>query len=232
MVVEDRRGRQRGQDPADHRLGPRVAIADAVFLEVFEDLDRSAGVDLTIGDLFFDVVGNVVGVELISQHQQRIGPQCGGLVEHPGTECAQRIDSFPFGVPEAAPGVGRPLGRRGPAGPECQTHRPAGRDELDLRLRERVVGRWPRPLAIEAHVVRVLPVRFEAVNADEREMVAFDLESLGSATENLHLAGAVGLHPDGGVGLADMPQHRADADFSHVLAASRRPGRQNSRGRR
>jgi hypothetical protein len=60
------------------------------------------------------------------------------------------------------------------------------------------------------------PVGIQTFDADDREVVALDLEGVGVVTENLDAARLVGLHPDGRVGLADMAQQRSDTHLGHT----------------
>ena len=56
----------------------------------------------------------------------------------------------------------------------------------------------------------------ESFDADDREVVAVDLEGVGGVAENLDAARLVGLHPDGRVGLADVTQQWSDTHLGHM----------------
>ena len=63
-----------------------------------------------------------------------------------------------------------------------------------------------RQSAVEADFVGVLDIRVQVLQADDREVMPLDFEGVGGAAQHLDLTQLIGLHPDGGVGLADMAQ--------------------------
>ena len=64
----------------------------------------------------------------------------------------------------------------------------------------------PGRVAVERDLVGVVGRGLEALDADQRVVVAAHREGAGAAAEDLHLAGLVGLHPHRRVVLADVAQ--------------------------
>ena len=215
VVVEQHRRRDGRQEPPHRRLHPRLLVQPGVLL-VVEDLAVDLLVDVATLLLVAlvqpvdDLLGRVVGVHLVAEHEQRVGPPVGGLAAHPpgqrdqgvGTERLQRV------VVER---------RRAAARPERQTERRVRVRGADDAGRERAVGERPDLLVVEEHLVLVGRGRLEALDRDERVVVAVDAPGAGAmalVTEpDLHLAGRVGLDPDGGPGLVRVAQHRSDSKW-------------------
>ncbi len=80
----------------------------------------------------------------------------------------------------------------------------------------RVVGRGPDVLAVERDPVGQRAARLEALQDDERVVVARDAERRGGGVEHLHVAGRVRLHPDGGVRVGDVPQQGSEEQSGHA----------------
>ena len=143
VVVEDHRGRQRREHPADDRVGPDVAIADRVLLEVLEHLDGAVRVDLAVGDDLLDGLGagrRRAGRPASSSRRAR--SPWAGAASAARTCASRRSPSLP--VPPALEGVRRLMRRRGPAGAEEQSQVAVARDRPDPRMRELVALRRPR----------------------------------------------------------------------------------------
>src|SRR4029079_2448417 len=115
VVVEDHRRRQGREHPADYRVGPDVAVADRVLLEVLEGVDRAVAVDLAWSNLLADVLRRLVGVELVAEHHHRVRPVRFRLAPQPQRERVERLESPPLSMPPALEGVRGPVRRRGPA---------------------------------------------------------------------------------------------------------------------
>ena len=144
VVVEDHRARQRREQPADVGVGPGVPVADRVLLEVLQHLHRAVLLHLAVADDLLDRAGDLVGVELVAHHHHRVGPQRGGLAQHPHRVGAEDVDPLALRVVPALEGVRGSVRSRGPAGAEEQAQRPIAGDQPDARLRELVVVGRPR----------------------------------------------------------------------------------------
>ncbi len=215
VVVEDHRRRHRREHPADDRVGPDVAVADRVLLEVLEHVDRPVGVDLTALDLLAHVLRRLVGVELVAEHDHRVRPELLGLAQHPQREGVERVDPPPLLVPPALGGVRPVMRSRAAARAEEQLEVLVLGDRPDPRVRELVALGRPHAGFLHADLVLVRHARLEALDRDQCEVVVLDRERLRLRVEHLNLAGLVHLHPDRGFGLTDESEHGADENFRH-----------------
>ena len=221
VVVEDHRGGQRREHPAHDRIGPDVAVADRVLLEVLERFGRCVRVNLSRADGLTHVLRRLVGVELVAEHHHGVGPERLRLPQHPQPEGVQRIDPAALRMPPALEGVRGPVRRRGPARAEQQAQVAVGGNRPDARMRELVALRRPGALAVQVDLVGMGPPGLETGDRDEGEMVTLDREGGRLRAQDLDLARLVRLDPDGRLALADEAQHRAHDHFSHVLHHAR-----------
>ena len=127
VVVEDHRGGDDGQQPAHRRLGPGLAVEEAVLAEV---LDLVAGGFGRVAALLDELAGGrprVVGVDLVADQQHQVGPP---LVRRPAQVEGvgnQRVRAVFLLVPLRAAGAepARQDGQLGdPAGTESEPERP------------------------------------------------------------------------------------------------------------
>ena len=137
VVVEDHRGGDAGHQPAHLGVGPGVAVEPDV-LVVADDLvvGPVRVVVAAPGDAAAVLRGELVGVDLVAEQQQRVGPLLRRLSGHAGGVGVQRVDAELAGL----------LGDddlRIPAGPEDDP-------VLAGRLRDRECARRSRGTATPA----------------------------------------------------------------------------------
>jgi hypothetical protein len=129
------------------------------------------------------------------------------------------------------------VGGGDPAGPERDPQRVVAVEGADGAGRERApvrggVGRLrPHRLAVELDPVGVDPVRLQPLDQDQGVVVVLDPERGGAAAhpargdQHLDLGRGVGLDPDGGLRLADVPQQRTKDELRHGVDATPAPER-------
>jgi hypothetical protein len=103
----------------------------------------------------------------------------------------------------------------GTAGAEDDVELLAGVGGADRARRQLGARLRPTQLAVEAHLVLVARGGFEVFDADHCEVVALDPEGLLFPSEDVDLAGLVGLHPDGRLGFGEMAQQRTKDEIGH-----------------
>ncbi len=143
-------------------------------------------------------------------------PVGGIAVEHAQRQRAQRVDLAATWVVVLAQREGRHVGNAHATRAEGQLQRGAVRRRADDRRREARLRRRPGAPAVETDLVGRRRAGLQAVQADEREVVALDLERALAMAEHVDLAGPVGLHPDRGLGRAGVAQHRAQDQLAHA----------------
>src|SRR5205085_8911233 len=139
--------------PADVRVAPRLAVQAGVLLEVGHLLARRQGRVAPAPDERGGLGRDLVGIDLVAQQQQAVGPQLAAGLE-PARECPQRVDAQALGVVERRQRVGRTLRRAHPAGAEDEAQPAlalAGADQA----RWAAVRRRPDRLAVEGDRVLV-----------------------------------------------------------------------------
>jgi hypothetical protein len=82
-------------------------------------------------------------------------------------------------------------------------------------------GLWPDRPVIEAHLVLAGFSGLQARDVDESVVMVPDAEGWRGATKHLHLAGSVGLDPDGRVRRTDVAQEWAYDEVSHQIPPRR-----------
>ena len=210
VIVEDhRRGHGRHQPP-DLRVTPRVPVQPFVFGEADDLVRGTVAVPVqpcpAAGHAALLVGRKLVGVELITEQDQGVGPLVDREAGHPRRITVQRVelqlglDLLDFGFRVAT----RP--EDGPQ-PRCAS-RSAGSDHARRELRERRVGQWPSRGPVDGDLVLGHAVGGQAGHQDEGEVVALHLERLRRAAENLDSARIFGLHPHQRRGVRDVPQRR------------------------
>ena len=150
----------------------------------------------------------LVGVELVAEQDQRIGPLVDRTAGHPGGIRVQRVvlqlllDLLDFGLRVAA--------RPEDGAQSVRARGSAGADDAGRELRERLVVDGPHRRAVDADLVLGHAVWGQPGHQDKGEMVALHLEGPRRAAENLDGAGVFGLHPHQGGGVGNVPQCRAE----------------------
>src|SRR3954469_4854113 len=115
---------------------------------------------------------------------------------------------------------------------ECDLHGDAGRAGANpARWPVRALLR-PDPLPVQPHLVRRPTALLQTVDRHQCVVVSGDGPGAFAETEHLYLARAVGLHPDGGVGGADVPQQRTEYESGHPDCLPSRTGPNGSAGTR
>jgi hypothetical protein len=190
VVVEDHRGRDRGQQPAHLGVAPGLGVEPGVLLEVGRLGARRLAEVPPGRQPGAGRRGDLVGVDLVAQHHQRVGPlvlRDGG--DLPGV-AVQRVRR------DALAHVhGR--GRGVAAGAEGDGERALAADRADPARREGGVRLRPHAVAVEVHLVRGRAARLEVLHEDQGVVVSLHAEGARPAAEHRDLTGAVGLHPDG-----------------------------------
>ena len=214
VVVEDHDARDRGKQPADIRVGPRLAIEARVLLEVRHLLARRLA---NIPPGANEVGGerrDLVRVDLVAEQQQPVRP-----FELAALQLArvgpQRIDA------RTRNGLGRRWLRiADPAGAEGQPNVALVAARVDGGGRTAVVGRPDQP-AIQAHVVGEDRGRLQILDQKKREVMTLDSERLGAVTEHFDLTRRAGLDPEARALGARVAEQRPEDELSRLRAVLR-----------
>ncbi len=118
---------------------------------------------------------DLVGVDLVAEVDDRAGPLLRRLLAQAQCERAQGADLAALLVLVLGQRVGRLVRIGGPAGAEHDGQRGVARGRADHGVRPRVVLR-PDLLAVQVDLVRGHDPRLEALDVDERVVVAADAE--------------------------------------------------------
>ena len=173
VVVEDHRGGHAGQQPAHLGVGPRVAVEPDVLVEADDLVVGPVRVAVASpGDAAAVLRGQLVGVDLVAEQQQRVGPLLRRLSRHPRGVGVERVDAELAGLlgdddlrvaarPEDDP---VPAGRRRAAGADD-----AARGSGDT-------GGGQTALAVDQHLVGIAGVRFEPGDGHDGVVVPAHLE--------------------------------------------------------
>ena len=176
-----------------------------VVLDLLARLDRDVP---TLTDPRPDAVGGLVGVDLVAEHEHLVRPAgrraAGPSAAH--TCPARRV--------VVAVALDRVRGRVA-ARPEDDAEGRVRVHRADPRCGQVGVGRRPDDLAVQRDVVRRAGAPGQPVDDDQGVVVPGHLPGALGATEHPDGARRVGLHPHGGVGLADVPQQRAQDEPGH-----------------
>ena len=159
VVVEDHRRRHGRQHPADHLLAPGQPVELGVLDEVL-DLQARRLVEAAPGghELLELLVRGGVGVDLVAEQQQHVGPGHLGVVAQGQGEGAQRVDA----VRPVALGVVRP---RRAAGAEREVRQAVRVERADAAGRH--PGSRPDGHVVDAHGVGVVAAGQQPVEHDE-----------------------------------------------------------------
>ena len=206
VVVEDHRAGDRREQPADHRLAPGGAVQPHVVVE---------GDDLAVAvEVRLDVRVDLVGVDLVAEQQQRVRPLLRRLVAHPQRQAAQRVDLAPVRMRLLGQRVRRLVRGGDAAGAEDDRHRLRQRVRAQDAGRELGFGLRPDHRAVERDLVGRGGVGRQAVDVDDRVVMALDGEGrLGERLPrrpDLDRARRVGLDPDRRLIRGGVPQQRPE----------------------
>ena len=160
VVVEDHRRRHGRQHPADHLLAPRQPVELGVLDEVLDLQARRLVEAAPRGhELLELLVRGGVGVDLVAEQQQHVGPGHLGVVAQRQGQRAQRVDAVrlvALGVVRAA-SCGR-----------CRTRSAATRFGSSVRMRlGGIPGRGQTGTSSTRHGVGVVAAREQPVEHDE-----------------------------------------------------------------
>ncbi len=120
VVVEDHRGGHGREQPADRGLGPALAVELRVLVEVEHPLARRVGRIAACLDEGAGGGRDLVGVDLVADHQQHVGPALAVVAGHLPGHRVQRVHLAATLVVVLGEREGRLVRRRDPAGPEHQ----------------------------------------------------------------------------------------------------------------
>jgi hypothetical protein len=150
--------------------------------------------------------GDLVGIDLVAQQQQDIGPLARRLRSQALDQCQERVHLAPAVVAVLAQRVRRLVRQGDPARPEHQAHRLAGRARAYDARGEGTVRQRPAALAVEVHLIGNARPRFQTAHADKAVVMARHAKRRRRAAEHLYRARAVGFHPEGRLFVTDVPQ--------------------------
>jgi hypothetical protein len=208
VVIEDHRAREGGEQPADVRVAPRLAVKARVLLEIGDVLAGWFAGGAACADERPRLRRHVVGIHLIAHHQEQRRPVLGFLAAQSLRERAERVHAEAELVLGSVERV-RPFVRSGYATRAEHDLDGAIRVERPDSARRRRARRLrPSLRAVEGDRVLVAPPRLESGDRDERVVVAGDLERPRAMAEHLDLARAVGLYPHSGGILTDVADQR------------------------
>ena len=206
VVVEDHRRRHGRQHPADDLLAPGQPVQLGVLDEVLDLQARRLVEAAPSGhELLEALVRGRVGIDLVAQQQQDVGPRRRGVVAQGERERAQRIDP----VGPVALGIVR---AGGAAGAEREVGQAAGAERADAAGRH--PGSRPDELVADAHRIGVVAAGQQAVEHDQRVVGPVHRHRAGApgATGPLHRdpGSHRRAHPHRRGGVVDVAQHRAE----------------------
>ena len=188
VVIEDHRGGDRGQEPADGGLGPRLAVEARVLLEALDDRPGLLARVAAGAHEPLRLRRDLVRVDLVAQQQEQVGPLLRVLVAHPHGERAQRVDAAAAFVLLLRERVRRVVGHRHPAGPKGDLERLVLRVGAKAAGRELGALRRPDLLPVELNRVLVRGARLEILDPHERVVMALHVEGRLRAVHHGHLA--------------------------------------------
>ncbi len=155
VVVEDHHRRDRGEQPANLRVAPALEVELRVVLEVEHALTGRLGRVAPGLDERARAGRHLVGVDLVAEHQQHVGPALARLVAHAQGHGAEGVDLAPALVLVLLQRERRLMRRGHAARAERDLERLLLRVGVERARREAVVLLRPDALAVELHVVLV-----------------------------------------------------------------------------
>ena len=192
VVVEQHPGRHGREQPAHRRRRPRLVVQPRVLLEVLDLLDDvRIALPVRLAQASQDLVRRVVGVHLVTEQQQDVGPLVVRAGDHPPGERDERVGA-------ELVEVRRVERRRAPAAAERQPVRRVGIRRADHARREPAdLGSGHTSCAVELDLVRRRRLRRQVLEPDQRVVVAVDpprrRRCRRPAATHLDLARPIGL---------------------------------------
>ena len=222
VVVEQHPGRNGGQQPTHRRWRPGFVVEPGVLLVVLDLVDDvRARIDVHGAETGNDGVGGLIGVHLVADQQQRIGPCLVRRLGHLGGQRGERV-----GADGGEVLVVEWIGSA--AAPERQAERSIGIDGPDHAGRERRVIRWPHVATVQGDRVLVRRAWDQTVDEHEGVVVVVHAPRVGSegsaGQDDLDRTRSVRLDPDRGAGLVGVPQQRPDEQRRDIGPFVVRPG--------
>ena len=178
VVVEHHHARHRRQQPADVRIGPRLAVEAGVLLEVGDLLAGRLRHVAAAADELQRPGTHLVRVDLVADQQQPVRPRLDAGLQPPGVR-PQGVDAEALVVLVRRQRVRLALRRADPARPEHQPRLVLALTGADHARRMLVVGRRPDPLAVELDLVLDHLALGQVVEHHQRVVVSLDLERRG-----------------------------------------------------
>jgi hypothetical protein len=134
-----------------------------------------------------NVLRNLVGVDLVSEQEQGVGPTLVGLAHHAEGQNLERVTLVAVLVGVGGERIGRLVRDRDAARPVEQVELAVRRDRADDRGREIAFG--PGLPAVQENLVLVGLPGLQARYHDQSVVMPFDLEGSAPAAEDFDLAG-------------------------------------------
>ena len=147
VVVDDHRGRDRREEPADERVGPGLAVEVRVLLEVEDLLARLLGGVAARADELARLRRALVHVDLVAEQEQEVRPAALRVADELLGEDVERVDLAALVVLVLGVGVGRLVRDGHAAGAERDADVRVLGERADARRRQvgvRVRARRPR----------------------------------------------------------------------------------------
>ena len=185
VVVEDHRRGHRREQPANIRVGPRLAVETRVLLEVRNLLPRRLPHVAPGLDELRRSGRHLVGVDLVAEQEQRIGPLNVAELQLSRVR-PERIDA---GLRELS---SLRLWVTSSAGAEDESHLPLAATRVHHWSWPAVVGRPDHPL-VKANLVVDQRGRLEIIEEEQGVVMPFDTERPLAVAEDLDLTGPVRL---------------------------------------
>ena len=223
VVVEDHRHRHRREQPADRRLRPRLAVGQRVFAEVGQLVARDVGRALPRRQDLLQRRRGLIGIDLVAEHQQhvRAGAAAAGAGDTQRVR-AQRVDALARLVLARAQHVRRLMRPRSPARAEHDVTAPARVQKADRAGGKRRSRLRPHELPVQAHLVRVILAHGKPLDRDQREVQPVDAPRALTDAKDIDLARGVGLQPDRGHPVVDIPHNRSEDEAGHAATLDHR----------
>ena len=210
VIIEDHRGRDDRQQPSHRRLAPGLAVEEAVLSEVRDLVTRRARRVPARLDELAGGRAHLIGIDLVADQEHDIGPAFAGRLTQVQGIGGQRVRPMLLLMPGASPAASLDRQFGDPAGTEDELQRPVRVQRPERARRELRTRLGPADDAVQGDLILVLGSRPEAVDHHQPVVVPGHLEGLRVVTEDLDLAGPVGLDPYRDRGLADVAQQWAE----------------------
>ena len=212
VVVEDHRRGEIREQPAHERIAPCLPVGDGIFRVVAEL--RWAALATAPGDHVAQVRRELIGVELVAEHEEMVRPLRDVLMRHLPRQRAQGVDAVSLLDRPALLQPRRFVGKAGAAGAEHELRGSLRVDGADDARAGRILGR-PDRLAVEPHVIGMCAPRIQAGHHDQGVVMPVDAEGVRPLIEHLG-ARRVRLHPDRRVVEPGVPEYRSQQQARHT----------------